>query len=179
MQSARGADCVYNIVNVFFCEPKLKAICNVSNYESSASEKSLDGKIGTALASASITALTGRWRCRCPEATLSLFIARQPASPRDWPNHPPNVIFSMQSALWGQHWWLSNLLAQPTSHTRKGRWTSQKHNAHGNLQNFCHVCRGRNCLGGLMFEGIRMMSGRFQDAIPGIFGALFGAGVLG
>jgi hypothetical protein len=27
--------------------------------------------------------------------------------------------------------------------------------------------------------GIRMMSGRFQDAIPGLFGALFGAGVLG
>ena len=25
----------------------------------------------------------------------------------------------------------------------------------------------------------RMMSGRFQDAIPGLFGALFGAGVLG
>jgi hypothetical protein len=24
-----------------------------------------------------------------------------------------------------------------------------------------------------------MMSGRFQDAIPGLFGALFGAGVLG
>jgi hypothetical protein len=35
------------------------------------------------------------------------------------------------------------------------------------------------CFGGLIFAGIRMMSGRFQDAIPGIFGALFGAGVLG
>lgn len=34
------------------------------------------------------------------------------------------------------------------------------------------------CLGGLIFAGIRMMSGRFQDAIPGLFGALFGAGVL-
>jgi hypothetical protein len=33
--------------------------------------------------------------------------------------------------------------------------------------------------GGLIFAGIRMMSGRFQDAIPGLFGALFGAGVLG
>jgi hypothetical protein len=30
-------------------------------------------------------------------------------------------------------------------------------------------------LGSLIFAGIRMMSGRFQDAIPG----LFGAGVLG
>lgn len=35
------------------------------------------------------------------------------------------------------------------------------------------------CLGGLIFAGIRMMTGRFQDAIPGLFGALFGAGVLG
>ena len=35
------------------------------------------------------------------------------------------------------------------------------------------------CLGGLIFAGIRMMSGRFQDAIPGLFAALFGAGVLG
>jgi hypothetical protein len=34
------------------------------------------------------------------------------------------------------------------------------------------------CFGGLIFAGIRMMSGRFQDAIPGPFGALFGAGVL-
>ena len=34
------------------------------------------------------------------------------------------------------------------------------------------------CFGGLIFAGIRMMSGRFQDAIPGLFGALFGAGVL-
>ncbi len=35
------------------------------------------------------------------------------------------------------------------------------------------------CFGGLIFAGIRMMSGKFQDAIPGLFGALFGAGVLG
>jgi len=35
------------------------------------------------------------------------------------------------------------------------------------------------CFGGLIFAGFRMMSGRFQDAIPGLFGALFGAGVLG
>ncbi len=30
------------------------------------------------------------------------------------------------------------------------------------------------CFGGLIFAGIRMMSGRFQDAIPGLFGALLG-----
>lgn len=35
------------------------------------------------------------------------------------------------------------------------------------------------CLGGLIFAGIRMMSGRFQDAIPGLFGGLFGGGVPG
>ena len=35
------------------------------------------------------------------------------------------------------------------------------------------------CFGGLIFAGIRMMSGRFTEAIPGLFGALFGAGVLG
>jgi hypothetical protein len=35
------------------------------------------------------------------------------------------------------------------------------------------------CFGGLIFAGIRMMSSRFQEAIPGLFGALFGAGVLG
>jgi hypothetical protein len=35
------------------------------------------------------------------------------------------------------------------------------------------------CLGSLIFAGIRMMGGRFQDAIPALFGALFGAGVLG
>jgi hypothetical protein len=35
------------------------------------------------------------------------------------------------------------------------------------------------CSGGLIFASIRMMSGRFQDAIPGLFGALFGTGVLG
>jgi hypothetical protein len=35
------------------------------------------------------------------------------------------------------------------------------------------------CFGGLIFAGIRMRSGRFQEAIPGLFGALFGAAVLG
>ena len=35
------------------------------------------------------------------------------------------------------------------------------------------------CFGGLIFAGIRMMSGRFTEAIPGLFGALFGAAVLG
>jgi hypothetical protein len=33
--------------------------------------------------------------------------------------------------------------------------------------------------GCLIWAGIRMMGGRFTDAIPQLFGALFGAGVLG
>ncbi len=35
------------------------------------------------------------------------------------------------------------------------------------------------CLGSLIFAGIKLMTGNFQQAIPGLFGALFGAGVLG
>ena len=47
------------------------------------------------------------------------------------------------------------------------------------FQTFAMYAGAIICLGGLIFAGIRMMSGRFQDAIPGLFGALFGAGVLG
>jgi hypothetical protein len=46
-------------------------------------------------------------------------------------------------------------------------------------KDFALLRRSCICFGGLIFAGIRMMSGRFQDAIPGLFGALFGAGVLG
>lgn len=35
------------------------------------------------------------------------------------------------------------------------------------------------CFGSLIFAGIKLMSGDFARAIPGLFGALFGAGVLG
>ena len=52
-------------------------------------------------------------------------------------------------------------------------------NAHDNLQDFAIYAGAVICFGGLIFAGIRMLSGRFQDAIPGLFGALFGAGVLG
>ena len=47
------------------------------------------------------------------------------------------------------------------------------------FKTFAMYAGGVICLGGLIFAAIRMMSGRFQDAIPGLFGALFGAGVLG
>jgi hypothetical protein len=42
------------------------------------------------------------------------------------------------------------------------------------------LVREKNCTcGGLIFASIWMMSGRFQDTIPGFFGALLGAGILG
>src|SRR5581483_6414281 len=49
----------------------------------------------------------------------------------------------------------------------------------GTFKTFAMYAGAIICLGGLIFAGIRMMTGRFQDAIPGLFGALFGAGVLG
>ena len=49
----------------------------------------------------------------------------------------------------------------------------------GEIKTFAIYAGAVICFGGLIFAGIRMMSGRFQDAIPGLFGALFGAGVLG
>jgi hypothetical protein len=49
----------------------------------------------------------------------------------------------------------------------------------GTFKTFAMYAGAVICLGGLIFAGIRMMSGRFQDAVPGLFGALFGAGVLG
>jgi hypothetical protein len=49
----------------------------------------------------------------------------------------------------------------------------------GTFRTFAMYAGAVICLGGLIFAGIRMMTGRFQDAIPGLFGALFGAGVLG
>ena len=49
----------------------------------------------------------------------------------------------------------------------------------GTFQTFALYAGAVICFGCLIFAGIRMMSGRFQDAIPALFGALFGAGVLG
>lgn len=49
----------------------------------------------------------------------------------------------------------------------------------GTFRTFAMYAGAVICLGGLIFAGIRMMSGRFSEAVPGLFGALFGAGVLG
>jgi hypothetical protein len=49
----------------------------------------------------------------------------------------------------------------------------------GTFKTFAMYAGAVICFGGLIFAGIRMMSGRFAEASPGLFGALFGAGVLG
>jgi hypothetical protein len=49
----------------------------------------------------------------------------------------------------------------------------------GTFKTFAIYAGAVICFGGLIFAGVRMLSGRFSDAIPGLFGALFGAGVLG
>ena len=49
----------------------------------------------------------------------------------------------------------------------------------GTFKTFAIYAGAVICFGGLIFAGIRMMGGRFQEAIPGVFACLFGAGVLG
>ena len=49
----------------------------------------------------------------------------------------------------------------------------------GTFKTFAIYAGAVICFGGLIFAGIRMITGRLEDAIPGLFGALFGAGVLG
>ncbi len=49
----------------------------------------------------------------------------------------------------------------------------------GTFKTFAVYAGAVICFGGLIFAGIRMMRGCFQDAIPGLCGALSGAGVLG
>ena len=49
----------------------------------------------------------------------------------------------------------------------------------GTFKTFAEYAGAVICLGCLIFAGIRMMAGRFQEAIPALFGALFGAAVLG
>ena len=56
---------------------------------------------------------------------------------------------------------------------------SQAKSLMGAFQTFAIYAGAVICFGSLIFAGIRFMGGRFQDAIPGLFGALFGAGVLG
>jgi hypothetical protein len=47
------------------------------------------------------------------------------------------------------------------------------------FKTFCMYAGAVICLVCLVWAGIKMMGGRFTEAIPQLFGALFGAGVLG
>lgn len=47
------------------------------------------------------------------------------------------------------------------------------------FKTFVLFAGGVICLGSLIFTGIKLMSGNFAQAIPGFFGALFGAAVIG
>lgn len=49
----------------------------------------------------------------------------------------------------------------------------------GSFKTFAVFAGAVIAFGSLIFAGIRMMGGRFNEAIPGLFGALFGAAVLG
>ena len=49
----------------------------------------------------------------------------------------------------------------------------------GTFKTFAIYAGAVIAFGSLIFAGIRMMGGRFNEAVPGLFGALFGAAVLG
>jgi hypothetical protein len=49
----------------------------------------------------------------------------------------------------------------------------------GSFKTFAIFAGAIIAFGCLIWAGLKMMGGRFQDAIPQLFGALFGAGVLG
>jgi len=49
----------------------------------------------------------------------------------------------------------------------------------GTFKTFAIFAGAIIAFGSLIFAGIRMMGGRFNEAVPGLFGALFGAAVLG
>lgn len=49
----------------------------------------------------------------------------------------------------------------------------------GSFKTFAIYAGAIIAFGCLIWAGIKMMGGRFQDAVPQLFGALFGAGVLG
>ena len=71
------------------------------------------------------------------------------------------------------------LLATTAAHAQGTMDFTQAQTLMGTFKTFAVYAGAIICFGGLIFAGIRMMGGRFQDSIPGLFGALFGAGVLG
>ncbi|CAN5512071.1 hypothetical protein BH10ACI4_BH10ACI4_36260 [soil metagenome] len=71
------------------------------------------------------------------------------------------------------------MLASSAAHAQGSIDMSGATNVMNTFKTFALYAGAVICLGSLIFAGIRMMSGRFQEAIPALFGALFGAGVLG
>ena len=71
------------------------------------------------------------------------------------------------------------LAASGVAHAQGSMDFSQAKSLMQSFQTFAIYAGAVICFGSLIFAGIRLMGGRFQDAIPGLFGALFGAGVLG
>jgi hypothetical protein len=71
------------------------------------------------------------------------------------------------------------LLASSAAHAQGSIDMSGATNVMNTFKTFALYAGAVICLGSLIFAGIRLMSGRFQEAIPALFGALFGAGVLG
>lgn len=94
-------------------------------------------------------------------------------SPKDWQVRP-NLLRAVTAGLPT----LMMIAAGTLCHAQSMDF-SQAKTLMQNFQTFAMYAGAVICLGSLIFAGIRLMSGRFQDAIPGLFGALFGAGVLG
>ena len=90
-------------------------------------------------------------------------------------NHKTNLAHALRAMAPG----LFALTFASVAHAQGTMDFSGAQTLMGTFKTFAVYAGAVICFGGLIFAGIRMMSGRFQDAIPGLFGALFGAGVLG
>jgi hypothetical protein len=103
-------------------------------------------------------------------------------SPRNRLGTPKASPFTMQSLARVARTLAPTLIALTLASAAHAQGTMDFSGAQtlmGTFKTFAIYAGAVICFGGLIFAGIRMMSGRFQDAIPGLFGALFGAGILG
>lgn len=76
-------------------------------------------------------------------------------------------------------WLLLTTFASVAAHAQGTLDMSGATQLMGTFRTFAMYAGAVICLGSLIFSGIKLMSGDFARAIPGLFGALFGAGVLG
>ena len=110
-------------------------------------------------------------------ATLTLHGTKDRADQGDWPVPFRNAnCFRATRVMWPA---LAALTVTSIAHAQGTMDFSGATTLMTTFKTFAIFAGAVICFGGLIFAGIRMMSGRFQDAIPGLFGALFGAGVLG